>query len=166
MNLGDELVKTCVEETNLSEPRIVGERGRTVDQLNKFADLIDEGSWLEATIDTGNPNRQPAPKPDLRRMLIPLGPVVVFGAGNFPLAFSVVGGDTASALAAGNTVIVKSHPAHPKTGELVAQAIRKAILKLKLPEGVFGYLQDSGYESGQLLVKHKFTKAVDRKSVV
>ena len=160
MNLGDELVKTCVEETNLPEPRIVGERGRTVDQLNKFADLIDEGSWLEATIDTGNPNRQSAPKPDLRRMLVPLGPVVVFGAGNFPLAFSVAGGDTASALAGGNTVIVKAHPAHSKTGELVAQAIRKAILKLNLPEGVFGFIQDSGFESGQLLVKHRLTKAV------
>jgi NADP-dependent aldehyde dehydrogenase len=160
MNLGDELVKTCVEETKLPEPRIVGERGRTVDQLNKFANLIEEGSWLEATIDTGNPNRQPAPKPDLRRMLVPLGPVVVFGAGNFPLAFSVAGGDTASALAGGNTVIVKAHPAHPKTGELVTQAIRKAIQKLNLPEGVFNFIQDSGYESGQILVKHKFTKAV------
>jgi NADP-dependent aldehyde dehydrogenase len=160
MNLGDELVQTCVKETNLPEERIVGERGRTVDQLNKFADLIDEGSWLEATIDTGNPHRQPAPKPDLRRILVPLGPVVVFGAGNFPLAFSVAGGDTASALAGGNTVIVKAHPAHPKTGELVAQAIRSAIFKSKLPEGIFGFIQDSGYESGQLLVKHKFTKAV------
>jgi 2,5-dioxopentanoate dehydrogenase len=160
MNMGDELVQTCVKETNLPEPRIVGERGRTVDQLNKFADLIDEGSWLEATIETGNPNRQPAPKPDLRRMLIPLGPVIVFGAGNFPLAFSVAGGDTASALAGGNTVIVKAHPAHPKTGELVAQAIHKAIHKLKLPKGIFGFIQDSGYELGQLLVKHKFTKAV------
>jgi len=160
MNLGDELVQTCVKETNLPEPRIVGERGRTVDQLNKFADLIEEGSWLEATIDTGNPHRQPAPKPDLRRILVPVGPVVVFGAGNFPLAFSVAGGDTASALAGGNTVIVKAHPAHPKTGELVAQAIRNAINKSKLPEGIFGFIQDSGYESGQLLVKHKFTKAV------
>jgi 2,5-dioxopentanoate dehydrogenase len=160
MNFGDELVKTCVEETNLPEPRIVGERGRTVDQLNKFADFIDEGSWLEATIDTGNPNRQPAPKPDLRRMLVPLGPVVVFGAGNFPLAFSVAGGDTASVLAGGNTVIVKAHPAHPKTGELVATAIRNVIQKLNLPEGVFSFIQDSGCEAGQLLVKHKFTKAV------
>jgi len=160
MNLSDELVKTCVKETNLPEPRIIGERGRTVDQLNKFVDLIDEGSWLEATIDTGNPNRQPAPKPDLRRILVPLGPVVVFGAGNFPLAFSVAGGDTASALAGGNTVIVKAHPAHPKTGELVAQAIRNAIVKSKLPEGIFGFIQDSGHESGQLLVKHKFTRAV------
>lgn len=160
INLGDELVQTCIEETNLPEPRIVGERGRTVDQLNKFADLIDEGSWLEATIDTGNPQRLPAPKPDLRRLLVPIGPVVVFGAGNFPLAFSVAGGDTASALAGGNTVIVKAHPAHPKTGELVAQAIQKAIVKLNLPEGIFHFIADSGYESGQLLVKHDFTKAV------
>jgi NADP-dependent aldehyde dehydrogenase len=160
MNLGDKLVHTCTSETNLPEPRIIGERGRTVDQLNKFADLIDEGSWLEATIDTGNPSRQPAPKPDLRRMLVPLGPIIVFGAGNFPLAFSVAGGDTASALAGGNTVIVKAHPAHPKTGELVASAIRNAIQKLNLPEGVFSFIQDSGYEVGQLLVKHPFTKAV------
>jgi len=160
MSLGDELVQTCVKETNLPEPRIVGERGRTVDQLNKFADLIDEGSWLEATIDTGNPNRQPTPKPDLRRILVPVGPVVVFGAGNFPLAFSVAGGDTASALAGGNTVIVKAHPAHPKTGELVATAIRNAINKCKLPEGIFGLIQDSGHESGQLLVKNRLTKAV------
>jgi NADP-dependent aldehyde dehydrogenase len=160
MNLGDKLVHTCTSETNLPEPRIIGERGRTVDQLNKFADLIDEGSWLEATIDTGNPSRQPAPKPDLRRMLVPLGPIIVFGAGNFPLAFSVAGGDTASALAGGNTVIVKAHPAHPKTGELVASAIRNAIQKLNLPEGVFSFIQDSGYEVGQLLVKHPFTKGI------
>ncbi len=160
INLGDELVQTCVKETNLPEGRIIGERGRTVDQLNKFADLIDEGSWLEATIDVGNPQRQPLPKPDLRRLLVPIGPVVVFGAGNFPLAFSVAGGDTASALAGGNTVIVKGHPAHPKTGELVAQAIQNAIVKSKLPEGVFRFIQDSGYESGQLLVKHELTKAV------
>jgi 2,5-dioxopentanoate dehydrogenase len=159
-NLGDELVQTCVAETNLPEPRIIGERGRTIDQLNKFADLIEEGSWLEAVIDTGDPGRQPVPKPDLRRLLVPIGPVVVFGAGNFPLAFSVAGGDTASALAGGNTVIVKAHPAHPKTGELVAQAIHRAIEILNLPEGTFSLIQDSGHESGQLLVKHKLTKAV------
>lgn len=159
-NLGDELVQTTVAESNLPEARILGERGRTIDQLNKFADLVEEGSWLEATIDVGDPSRQPLPKPDLRRLLVPIGPVVVFGAGNFPLAFSVAGGDTASALAGGNPVVVKGHPAHPKTGELVAGAIQKAVTALGLPAGTFSFIQDSGYESGKLLVQHPVAKAV------
>ncbi|WP_163717641.1 aldehyde dehydrogenase (NADP(+)) [Mangrovibacterium lignilyticum] len=159
-NLGDELVQTVVAESNLPEGRILGERGRTIDQLNKFADLVEEGSWLEATIDVGAPSRQPLPKPDLRRLMVPIGPVVVFGAGNFPLAFSVAGGDTASALAGGNPVVVKGHPAHPKTGELVGKAIEKAVKASSLPEGTFSFIQDSGYESGQLLVQHPVTKAV------
>lgn len=158
--LGDELIQTAVAESNLPEGRLLGERGRTVGQLNKFADLIEEGSWLEATIDVGDPNRQPLPKPDLRKLMVPMGPVVVFGAGNFPLAFSVAGGDTASALAGGNPVIVKGHPAHPKTGELVAGAIAKAVKAAGLPAGTFSFIQDSGYESGQLLVQHPATKAV------
>ncbi len=158
--LGDELIQTTMAESNLPEARLVGERGRTIGQLNKFADLIEEGSWLEAPIDVGDPQRQPLPKPDLRKLLVPIGPVVVFGAGNFPLAFSVAGGDTASALAGGNPVVVKGHPAHPKTGELVAGAIQKAVKVAGLPEGTFSFIQDSGYESGQLLVQHPATKAV------
>ena len=160
LNLGDELVNTVIAESFLPEGRIRGELARTVGQLNKFADLVEEGSWREATIDTGDPNRQPLPKPDLRKLLVPIGPVVVFGAGNFPLAFSTAGGDTASALAGGNPVIVKGHPAHPKTGELVAGAIKKALEKSGLHPGTFSMIQDSGYESGQLLVKHPGTKAV------
>lgn len=160
MNIGDELVETVMAESNLPEARVRGERGRTVGQLNKFADLIDEGSWCEATIDVGDPGREPLPKPDIRKKLVPLGPVVVFGAGNFPLAFSVAGGDTASALAGGNPVVVKGHPAHPKTGALVAAAINEAVEKCELPAGTFGFIDDAGYESGQLLVKHPVTKAV------
>ena len=160
MNIGDELVETVMAESNLPEARVRGERGRTVGQLNKFADLIDEGSWCEATIDVGDPGREPLPKPDIRKKLVPLGPVVVFGAGNFPLAFSVAGGDTASALAGGNPVVVKGHPAHPKTGALVAAAINKAAEKCGLPAGTFGFIDDASYESGQLLVKHPVTKAV------
>ncbi|WP_163323291.1 aldehyde dehydrogenase (NADP(+)) [Draconibacterium mangrovi] len=160
MNIGDELVETVMAESNLPEARVRGERGRTVGQLNKFADLIDEGSWCEATIDVGDPEREPLPKPDIRKKLVPLGPVVVFGAGNFPLAFSVAGGDTASALAGGNPVVVKGHPAHPKTGALVAAAINKAAEKCELPAGTFGFIDDASYESGQWLVKHPVTKAV------
>ncbi|WP_319499474.1 aldehyde dehydrogenase (NADP(+)) [uncultured Draconibacterium sp.] len=160
MNIGDELVETVMAESNLPVARVRGERGRTVGQLNKFADLIDEGSWCEATIDVGDPGREPLPKPDIRKKLVPLGPVVVFGAGNFPLAFSVAGGDTASALAGGNPVVVKGHPAHPKTGALVAAAINKAVEKCELPAGTFGFIDDASYESGQLLVKHPVTKAV------
>ncbi|MFB6317928.1 aldehyde dehydrogenase (NADP(+)) [Saccharicrinis sp. FJH54] len=159
-NLGDKLVETVMQETFLPEGRVRGEMGRTTGQLNKFADLLDEGSWLEATIDVGDPKREPLPKPDLRKMMVPLGPVVVFGAGNFPLAFSVAGGDTASALAGGNPVVVKGHPAHHRTGELVAGAISTAVGKAGLPEGVFGFIQDASYESGQLLVQHPMTKAV------
>ncbi len=158
--LGDELIHTVMNETNLPEGRVRGEKNRTTGQLNKFADLLEDGSWVEATIDTGDPVRSPIPKPDLRKLLIPVGPVVVFGAGNFPLAFSATGGDTASALAGGNPVVVKGHPAHPKTSQLVAKAIKKALQKFALPEGVFELIQDSGHKSGQLLVQHPQTKAV------
>lgn len=159
-SLGDKLIKTVMEESNLPEGRVRSELGRTVGQLNKFADLVEEGSWREATIDLGDATRQPLPKPDLRKILVPLGPVVVFGAGNFPLAFSTGGGDTASALAGGNPVVVKGHPAHPETGKLVAGAILKAILKSGLHPGVFSHIQDTGYEAGRLLVQHPATKAV------
>ena len=160
MHLGDELIQTYCQESGLPEGRAQGERGRTVFQLRSFADLVKEGSWVEACIDTAIPDRQPVPKPDLRKMLIPLGPVVVFGASNFPLAYSTAGGDTAAALAAGCPVIVKSHPMHAGTGELVASAIIKAARDTGMPNGVFSNLNSSGIEVGVELVSHPKVKAV------
>ena len=139
---------------------MTGERGRTVNQLRLFAEVLREGSWVDARIDTALPDREPAPRPDLRRMLIPLGPIAVFGASNFPLAFSVAGGDTASALAAGCPVIVKAHPAHPGTSDLVARAIRKAASATKMPDGVFSMVHGAGTEVGKALVRHPLIKAV------
>ena len=158
--LGDKLIKTYCSETGLPEGRAMGERGRTVFQLRSFANLVKEGSWVEAVIDTADPNRQPIPKVDIRKMLIPLGPVVVFGASNFPLAYSTAGGDTAAALAAGCPVIIKSHPMHAGTGELVASAIIKAAEKTGMPNGVFSNLNSSGIEVGVALVQHPNVKAV------
>ncbi len=158
--LGGELVSTAMRETNLPEARIIGERGRTAGQCRMFADLVEQGSWVEARVDTALPDRTPLPKPDIRKMLVPIGPVVVFGAANFPLAYSTAGGDTASALAAGCPVIVKAHPAHAATSELVASAIKKAIDKNGMPQGVFQHLHGNGFEVGQALVKHPLTKAV------
>lgn len=158
--LDDELIKTYCSETGLPEGRAKGERGRTVGQLRTFAELVAEGSWVNATIDTAQPDRQPMPKSDIRKMLIPLGPVVVFGASNFPLAYSTAGGDTAAALAAGCPVIVKSHPMHAGTGELVASAIIKAAKKTNMPNGVFSNINSSGIEVGTQLVKHSGVKAV------
>ncbi|MBX2965930.1 MAG: aldehyde dehydrogenase (NADP(+)) [Cyclobacteriaceae bacterium] len=158
--LGQELIKTVMEETALPEARVAGERGRTTGQLRMFADYIEEGSWVEARIDTAKPDRAPVPKPDLRKMLVPLGPVVVFGAANFPLAYSTAGGDTASALAAGCTVIVKAHPAHARTSQLVADAIHRAAQQTGMPKGVFQHVHGAGFEVGQALVKHPLTKAV------
>ncbi|MBL7871565.1 MAG: aldehyde dehydrogenase (NADP(+)) [Cyclobacteriaceae bacterium] len=158
--LGQELVTTAMKETNLPEARIINERGRTTGHCRMFADLVEEGSWLEARVDTGNPERTPTPKPDLRKMLVPLGTVVVFGAANFPLAYSTAGGDTASALAAGCPVIVKAHPAHAGTSELVAKAIAKAMDKTGMPKGVFQHIHGASFEIGQALVKNPFTKAV------
>ncbi|MHC2991775.1 aldehyde dehydrogenase [Pontibacter sp. HJ8] len=157
--LGEELLETASRESNLPLARLTGERGRTCSQLRLFADLVDEGSWVEAIIDTALPDRQPLPRPDLRRMLLPLGPVVVFGASNFPLAFSTAGGDTASALAAGCTVVYKEHPGHPKTSQLVHKAIVQALQANELPEGVFQHVSGD-VEVGQELVKHPATKAV------
>jgi NADP-dependent aldehyde dehydrogenase len=154
------LIKTYCSETGLPEGRAIGERGRTVGQLRSFAEMVKEGSWVEVTIDTAIPDRTPIPKPDLRKTLIPLGPVVVFGASNFPLAYSTAGGDTAAAFAAGCPVIVKSHPMHAGTGELVASAIIKAADKTKMPNGVFSNLNSSGIEVGVALVKHAGVKAV------
>jgi len=158
--LGDELIHTYMSESGLPEGRAMGERGRTIFQLRSFANLVKEGSWVEATIDTANPNRQPIPKVDIRKMLIPLGPVVVFGASNFPLAYSTAGGDTAAALAAGCPVIVKSHPMHAGTGELIASAIIKAAEKTGMPNGVFSNLNSSGIEVGVSLVNNPEVKAV------
>jgi alpha-ketoglutaric semialdehyde dehydrogenase len=159
-NIGDELINRAMAESGLPQARLQGERGRTMGQLNMFADLVEEGSWVEAVIDKALLDRQPAPRADLRKMLVPLGPAVVFGASNFPLAFSVAGGDTASALAAGCPVIVKAHPAHPGTSALVAEAIMKAAKRNDLPEGVFSMLFDDGYAVGEALVKHPKTKIV------
>lgn len=158
--LDDELISVYCSESGLPEGRAKGERGRTVYQLRTFADLVADGSWVEATIDTAIPDRQPLPKSDIRKMNIPLGPVVVFGASNFPLAYSTAGGDTAAALAAGCPVIVKSHPMHAGTGELIASAIVKAAQKTNMPNGVFSNLNSSGIEVGVQLVKHSGVKAV------
>lgn len=158
--LDDELIQTYCSETGLPEGRANGERGRTVFQLRSFAELVAKGDWVEASIDTAIPDRTPAPKSDLRKMNIPLGPVVVFGASNFPLAYSTSGGDTAAALASGCPVIVKSHPMHAGTGELVASAIVKAAEKTGMPNGVFSNLNSSGIEVGVQLVKHPKVKAV------
>lgn len=158
--ISDQLVERAHLETALSVPRLQGEVARTANQLRLFAEVVEEGSWVSARIDTADPERKPLPKPDIRSMLQPLGPVVVFGASNFPLAFSVAGGDTASALAAGNPVIVKAHPAHPGTSELVGNAIRECIAANGLHEGVFSLLFDSGIEAGTQLVQHPLVKAV------
>lgn len=159
-DLGDSLVQRAMSETALPPARLEGERARTTQQIRMFADLIEEGSWVEARIDRALPDRKPLPRPDLRRMLVPLGPVVVFGASNFPLAFSVAGGDTASALAAGNPVVVKAHPAHPGTSELVASAIVQAQRECGMPEGVFSMLHGSSYEIGLHLARHPTVRAI------
>ena len=158
--LGDDLIQRAHLETGLPEARLTGERARSVNQLRLFAEVAREGSWVDARIDSAIPDRQPVPKPDLRRMLIPIGPVVVFGSSNFPLAFSVAGGDTASALATGNPVVVKAHSGHPGTSELVATAVLKAATGCELPAGVFSMLHGAGRVIGTALVKHPFTRAV------
>jgi NADP-dependent aldehyde dehydrogenase len=157
--LGDELVARANSETALPEARLRGETARTCSQLRLFADVVEEGSWVDARIDRGDPERKPLPKPDVRSMFLPIGPVVVFGASNFPLAFSVAGGDTASAFASGNTVIVKAHPAHPGTSELVGLAISEAVKSCELPEGTFSLLYDAGNEVALVLVRHPLIKA-------
>ncbi len=141
-----------MEETGLPRPRIEGERARTVGQLRLFAGVVREGSSVAVRIDPALPDRKPLPRPDLRLRRIAVGPVAVFGASNFPLAFSVAGGDTASALAAGCPVVVKAHPAHPGTSELVGRAIQKAVASCGLPEGTFSLLFDAGQSIGQGLV--------------
>jgi 2,5-dioxopentanoate dehydrogenase len=158
--IGEDLILTCARETALSVDRLTGERARTVNQLKMFAAVVREGSWIDARIDTANPNRKPVPKPDLRRMLVPLGPVAVFCASNFPLAFSVAGGDTASALAAGCPVVAKPHPGHPKTSTLVAASIIKAAEECRMPVGVFSMIEETSIQIGLDLVRHPLIKAV------
>lgn len=158
--LGDVLVERCVAESGLPRARIEGERGRTMTQLRMFAALVRSGDFLDARVDPAQPQRTPLPRVDLRLQNIALGPVAVFGASNFPLAFSVAGGDTASALAAGCPVIVKAHSAHPGTSELVGRAVRQAVAECGLPEGTFSLLFDSGRTIGQGLVGDWRIKAV------
>ena len=158
--LGDELLEVYSSESGLPNGRAIGERGRTLGQLRAFANHVEQGYWVEASIDTAQPDRQPIPKVDLRKMNVALGPVVVFGSSNFPFAFSTAGGDTAAALAAGCPVIVKSHPMHAATGEMVSSAVVKAAEKTGMPNGVFSNLNSSDIEVGQALVQHPNVKAV------
>lgn len=157
--LGDILIQRAMDESGLPRARLEGERGRTVNQLKLFATILREQEWQGVCIETALPERQP-PKPDLRMRNIPLGPVVVFGASNFPLAFSVAGGDTASALAAGAPVIVKAHTAHPGTSELVGRAIQAAVKISGMPEGVFSLLYLNDHAKALSLVSNPVVKAV------
>jgi 2,5-dioxopentanoate dehydrogenase len=158
-SIADELIERAGRETALPQARLQSETARTCDQLRLFAQVAEESSWVQAHIDRADPDRKPTPRPDVRSMLRPLGPVAIFGASNFPLAFSVAGGDTASALAAGNTVIVKAHAAHPGTSELVGRAVQDAVRECGLPNGVFSLLFDSGVEIGSALIKHPLVRA-------
>ncbi len=160
MNLGDALLERAHQETGLPMPRLTGERGRAVGQSRLFANLLRDGSWVDARIDTAIPDREPLPKPDVRLMKVAIGPVVVFGASNFPLAISVVGSDTVSALGAGCPVVVKGHPAHPGTCELLGRAINAAVKKVGLPAGCFSLIQGVTTDTGMGLVNHPLTKAV------
>jgi len=154
-----EIVERAALETALPVARLQGETARTCHQLRLFAQVAEEGSWVNARIDHADPERKPLPKPDIRSLMRPLGPVVVFGASNFPLAFSVAGGDTASALAGGNTVIVKAHAAHPGTSELVGRALQESVRECGLPEGVFSLLFGHGSQVGTALMKHPLVRA-------
>lgn len=158
--LGELLIRRCMDETGLPEARLIGERGRTVNQLKLFAQVLREGSWVNARIDTADADRKPLPKPDVRSVLRPLGPVGIFGASNFPFAFSVAGGDTASALAAGCTVVVKGHPAHPGTSELAAVAIQRACKKSGMPDGTFSMVHGQSIEVGLAIVRDPLIKAI------
>lgn len=157
---GASLLERAHAETALPLARLEAERGRTVNQARMFARMVRDGSWVQARIDHGDPQRQPLPKPDVRTMLHGVGPVAVFGASNFPLAISVAGTDTVSALAARCPVIVKGHPGHPGTCEMIADVVIAALAKAGLPAGAFSLLQGAGNEVGQALVKHPLTAAV------
>lgn len=156
---GEGLIETAMRETHLPEARLRSERARTVFQLNSYAEACEKGDWLDARIDRAIPDRNP-PRPDIRKMLVPIGPVVVFGSSNFPFAYSTAGGDTACALAAGCPVIVKAHPAHPETSTIVAGAIHRAVKACGLPEGIFSHLHGASFEVGRALVTHPLTRAV------
>ena len=158
--VGDEIIERVQRETGLPAARVTGELARTTNQLRLFATVLRDGEWLDARIDPARPDRAPLPRSDLRQRRIPLGPVAVFAASNFPLAFSVAGGDTASALAAGAPVVVKAHSAHPGTSELVGRAIRSAVADCGLPEGVFSLLYGSGRGLGTALVSDPRIKAI------
>jgi len=155
-----ELVERANRETALPEARLKGESARTINQLRLFAQVVEEGSWVNARIDPAQPDRKPLPRSDIRSMMRGLGPVAVFGASNFPLAFSVAGGDTAAAFAAGNPVIVKAHHAHPGTSEMVGQVIARSVRECGLPRGVFALLFGAGSEIGAALVDRPKVKAV------
>lgn len=157
---GDDLLALASRETALPLGRLQTERARTVFQLRTFADAVDEGSWVDARIDRADETRQPQRKPDLRAMLVPLGPVAVFGSSNFPFAYSVAGGDTASALAVGCPVVVKAHPMHPGTGECAARAIASAARRCGMPDGVFGFVHGRSHAVGAALVQHPSIAAV------
>lgn len=156
----DEIIAVTIQETKLTQARLQGEMQRTINQIKLFANLLREGSWVNAIIDTAQPERQPLPKPDIRQMQIPLGAVAVFGASNFPLAFSVAGGDTISAFAAGCPVVYKAHPGHPATSEMVSKIIIDAAHDTGMPEGIFSLLQGVNYEISIQLVTHPLIKAV------
>ncbi|MBN1565063.1 MAG: aldehyde dehydrogenase (NADP(+)) [Anaerolineae bacterium] len=158
--LGDQLLEVADTETGLGIPRLTGERGRTTGQLRKFGALLREGSYVDAIIDPAQPDRKPLPRVDIRRMLFPIGPVAVFSASNFPFAFSVAGGDTASAFAAGCPVVVKAHPSHPATSELFAHAVNRAIEAADFPAGFFSLVQGDAIDVGQALVKQPGIMAV------
>jgi 2,5-dioxopentanoate dehydrogenase len=160
LDLGDELLARAEEETGLGRTRLTGERARTVAQLRLFGAVVRRGDWLGLRIDPAQPQRAPLPRPDLRLRRIPLGPVAVFGASNFPLAFSAAGGDVASALAAGCPVVVKGHPSHPGTSELAALAISESVRECGLPEGTYSHLAGPGNELGRSLVTHPAIRAV------
>ncbi|MCR9110981.1 aldehyde dehydrogenase (NADP(+)) [Marivita sp. XM-24bin2] len=157
---GADITRLGCAETGLPEARLQGERGRTTGQIRLFADHIRKGEYLDRRHDEALPDRQPLPRPDLKMMQRPIGPVAVFGASNFPLAFSTAGGDTASALAAGCPVVVKGHPAHPATGEIVADAIAAAAARTGMPAGVFSLIQGTSHELGRALVQHPLIRAV------
>lgn len=158
--LGDGLIERAHAESGLPKARLEGERGRTTGQLKLFANEVRAGQWLTATLDSPLPERKPLPRPDLRMQKIAVGPVAVFGASNFPLAFSVAGGDTAAAFAAGCPVVVKAHRAHLGTSEMVGRVIQRVAADMNLPEGVFSMIVGAGGTVGEALVAHPAIKAV------
>lgn len=155
-----ELVPIAMEESHLPEARLQGELSRTTNQLKLFAALLKEGSWVEASIDQAKPGRKPLPKADIRKMLQPVGPVVVFGASNFPFAFSTAGGDSASVLASGSTLVIKAHPGHPKLSDLVFQILESAVVSSGMPEFTIQHVTDTSFDAGKLLVQHPVTAGV------